>query len=129
MPSSTWPDRLARAFAVLRGAMLILFSAALILAPEQAVAGSSGEPARTLGLMFASRTVLLGIALAVLAIRRERAGLAWVLMADAALQLFDTAMAVVTHKGALALLPAALGAIDLWAGLILLRAARGLKDM
>jgi hypothetical protein len=124
MSSSTWSDRLARAFAVLRAAMVIGFSVLLIVAPEKAVAGSSSEPARTLALVFASRTILLGVALVVLAMARKREGLAWVLFADAALQLFDTGMAVVTHKQALAVLPAALGVLDVWAGLVLRRAAR-----
>lgn len=124
MPSSLWSDRLARAFAILRGAMLILFCALLIVAPERSMAGSSTEPARSLALVFASRTILLGIVLVVLAIRRRREGLGWVLLADAAFQLFDTGMAFATHKGALAVLPAALGALDVWAGLFLLRTAR-----
>jgi hypothetical protein len=123
MPSHVWSDRLARAFAVLRGAMVILFSVALIVAPEKAIAGSSTEPARSLALMVASRTILLGLVLVVLAIRGRRGALAWVLLADAALQVFDTGMALATHKGALAALPAALGALDVWAGLFLLRAA------
>ena len=124
MPSSSWSDRLARAFAVLRGAVVILYSVSLIIAPEKVMAGSSSEPARTLTLVFASRTILLGIAFVVLAIQGKRQGLAWVLLADSALQLFDTGMALVTHKGALAVLPAAIGVIDIWAGLVLLRAAR-----
>jgi hypothetical protein len=45
-------------------------------------------------------------------------------LADAALQLFDTGMAITTNKGVLAVAPAALGAVDLWAGLFLLRASR-----
>jgi hypothetical protein len=124
MPISIWSDRLARGFAILRGAMVVLFSVFLIVAPEKSMAGSSTEPARSLALIFASRTILLGIVLVVLAIRRRREGLAWVLLADAALQLFDTGMALATHKGALAVLPAALGAMDVWAALVLLRAAR-----
>jgi hypothetical protein len=124
MTSSRWSDRLARAFAILRGAMVVLFSVALVVAPEQTMPGSSSEPARSLALVFASRTILLGIALAVLAIGRRREGLAWVLLADAALQLFDTGMALATHKGLLAVLPATLCALDVWAGLVLLRTAR-----
>jgi hypothetical protein len=124
MSSSIWPDRLARAYAVLRAAVIILYSVLLIVAPEKMMAGSSSEPARTLALMFASRTILLGIAFAVLAIGRKREGLAWVLLADSALQLFDTGMAIVTHKQALAILPAALAVIDVWAGLVLRRTGR-----
>jgi hypothetical protein len=121
MPSNTWPGRLARAFAILRGAVLLLYSVMLFLAPEKVIAGSSNEPARTLALVFASRTLLLGIAFVVLAIRGKREWVAGLLLADAALQFFDTGMALVTHKGTLAILPAAIG---IWAGLVLLRAAR-----
>ena len=120
----TWSDRLARAFALFRGAVVIVFSVVLIAAPEQAMAGSSSEPTRTLALVFASRTILLGIAFIVLAIRRKREALAWVFLADSALQLFDTAMALATHKYALVVLPVAIGVVDAWAGLYLLRAAR-----
>ena len=119
-----WPDRLARAFAILRGAMLIVFCGFLIVAPEKAMPGSSIEPARTLALIFASRTILLGIAFVVLAIRCRPKALAWVFLADATLQLFDTGMALAMNKGVVAVLPAALGALDVWAALVLLRAAR-----
>jgi hypothetical protein len=122
MHRKTGSDRVARAFALFRGAVVIVFSVVLVTAPEQAMAGSSSEPARTLALVFASRTILLGIAFIVLAIRRKREALAWVLLADSALQLFDTAMALVTHKYALVVLPAAIGVMDVWAGLFLLRA-------
>jgi hypothetical protein len=47
-----------------------------------------------------------------------------VLLADAALQVFDAGMSLATHKGAVAVLPAALGAIDVWAALVLVRASR-----
>jgi hypothetical protein len=122
--NSTWSERLALAFAILRGVMLIGFSALLVSMPEQALPGSSTEPAWSLALMFASRTILLGTTLLVLAMGRKRQALGWVLLADAALQVFDTAMAIVTHGDAMALLPAALGALDVWAGLFLLRAAK-----
>src|SRR4051794_37228746 len=94
---------LIRAFAILRGAMLTLFSVFLIAAPEQAMAGSSTEPTRSVALMVASRTILLGTVLVVLAIRGKREGLAWVLLADGALQVFDVGLALAMHKGALAI--------------------------
>jgi hypothetical protein len=121
---SPWSERLAYAVAILRGAMVIVFCVLLVVAPETAMPGSSAEPARSLALMFAGRTILLGIVLVGLAIGRKREGLGWVLLADAVLQVFDTGMALATAKGALALLPAALGALDVWAGLLLLRAGR-----
>jgi hypothetical protein len=62
--------------------------------------------------------------LVVLALRRAREGLGWVLLADAVFQLFDTGMALATNKGFVAVLPAVLGAVDVWAGLFLLRVAR-----
>jgi hypothetical protein len=112
---------LARGFAVLRGLMLVVFMVCLIVVPEKALPGSSSEPARSVALMFASRTLVLGSALIVLAIRDRRQGLGWLLLADAALQLFDVGMAVAAHKGVVVLAPAALGALDVWAGLVLLR--------
>lgn len=123
MPS-VWFDRAARGFAVLRGFMLVLFSVFLVVAPEKSMAGSSAEPARSLALVFSSRTILLGIALVVLAVTRRRRGLGWVLCADAVLQLFDAGMALAMHKGALAIVPVALGALDVWAGIFLLRTSR-----
>jgi hypothetical protein len=90
MPSSNWPNRLATAFAILRGTMLVAVSLALVFVPEQALPGSATEPARSLGLMFASRTILLGGMLIGLAIARKREGLGWVLLVDAILQVFDT---------------------------------------
>lgn len=116
-------ETLARVFAFLRGSMLLLFMAFLVLSPEQALAGSSTEPARSLALMIASRTTLLATLLVVLALRFRRDGLAWLLLADAALQLYDVGMALAMHKGAVAVLPAALGALDLWAALSLRRGA------
>jgi hypothetical protein len=41
----------------------------------------------------------------------------------AAIKLFDTGLALAMQKGAVAVLPAVLGALDVWAGLALLRAA------
>jgi hypothetical protein len=124
MPTNTWSERLARVYAVLRAAMLIVFMLALVLAPEKAMPGSSSDPARRLALMFASRTILLAVALVILAVRGQRKGLAWVLLADAVLQVFDTGMAFATGKAALAPFPAILGCLDTWAGLSLLRASR-----
>jgi hypothetical protein len=109
--------------------MLVLFSAFLVVAPERAMAGSSAEPARSLGLIVASRTILLGLVLIALALGRKREGLGWVLLADAALQIFDTGMALATGKGALGILPLALCALDVGAAVLLLRGARGSREM
>jgi hypothetical protein len=124
MPNSNWPPRLATAFAILRGMMLVAFSLAMVFMPEQALPGSAIGPARSLGLMLASRTILLGSVLISLAVTRKRAGLGWVLLADALLQVFDTGMAIAEHGNAVALLPAALCGLDAWAGIVLLRSAR-----
>lgn len=124
----SWPDRLARGFALLRGVMLVGFSIFLLAAPEQAMPGSSTDPARSLALVFASRTILLGLALALLAVLGARRGLGWLLLADAALQVFDVGLAIATGQGAVAALPAALGLLDVWAGLTLLGVARRARE-
>lgn len=116
-----WPHRLALAYAVIRGTMLIAFSVALVFRPEQMMPGSTSEPARTLVMVFTSRTILLGLSFLVLAARDRPVGLGWVFLADVALQVFDTAMSVAMDQGAVGALPAALGALDLWAGVTLLR--------
>jgi hypothetical protein len=123
MTANPWSDRLVRAYAFVRAFMIVSFSVLLVAAPEKAMAGSASEPARSLAQVFASRSILLGLVFVVLAVRRARVGLGWVFLADGALQLFDTGMAIATNKGALAFLPAALGVLDIWAGLLLLRAA------
>jgi hypothetical protein len=58
--------------------MLLLLSVFLVIAPEQAMSGSSIEPARSLPLIFASRTFFLAVLIA-LAITRKREALAWAL--------------------------------------------------
>jgi hypothetical protein len=114
-------DLIARAYAILRGVMVLVFCAFLIFTPEQMMPGSSLEPARSLALVFASRTILIGLVMVALALRRRRDALAWVLIADAALQAFDTALALAQHKGAITLMPLLLGVIDVWAARVLLR--------
>ena len=84
--------------------------------------GTSAEPARTLGLMFASRTILLGIAFIALAARRSARPLAWVFFADAALMLFEMVMAVATADFGLAAGGLVIGTLEVWAGRTLQRA-------
>lgn len=120
----SWPGSVARGLALLRGLVLLAFVALLILVPEKVMPGSSSQPARSLALMVVSRTALLGLSLVVLTITNHRKALGWLLLADAALQVFDTGMAIATAKGAVAILPAAICALDSWAGLVLLRSAR-----
>jgi hypothetical protein len=106
--------------------MLLFFAVLFFVAPETAMTGSSVAPARTLALMFASRTFVVGLALVLLALRGKREGLAWVLFADAAFQLFDAGMAVASDKGALAVLPLVIGGIDAWVGITQLRVGRAI---
>jgi hypothetical protein len=124
MATIRWPERLAYAFAILRGTMLVVFAVFLMVAPEQAMPGSEVEPARSLGLIVASRTILLGSLMIGLTITRKHEGLGWVLLADAALQVFDAGMSIAMGKGAATILPIALGALDAWVGRFLLQSAR-----
>jgi hypothetical protein len=127
MSSTTRTERIAYGLAFLRGAILIAFSLALVLAPEDVMPGTSAEPARTLGLMFASRTILLGVAFIALALRRRARPLAWVFFADAVLMLFEMAMAVATDELGLAFGGLVIGALELWAGRTLHRATTELS--
>ena len=122
MPSPKRTERIAYGLAFLRGALLIAFSLALALAPDDVMPGTSVEPARTLGLMFASRTILLGIAFIALALRRVARPLAWVFFADATLMAFEIVMAVATDKLDLAVGGLVIGALEVWAGRSLSRA-------
>jgi len=124
MPSTTRTERIAYGLAILRGAILVAFSLALVFAPEDVMPGTSAEPARTLGLMFASRTILLGVAFIALAARGMARPLAWVFFADAALMLFEVAMALATDKIDLAVGGLVIGALEVWAGRTLHRASR-----
>lgn len=124
MPNGSSSHRLLRALAVVRGLMLILFMVALLVIPEKVMPGSSGEPARRLALFFISRTILLGASFIVLAIRGRITGLGWVFLADATLQVFDTGLTLAMRQGALAILPALIGALEFWAGLVLVRSGR-----
>jgi hypothetical protein len=122
MASKTRSERIAYGLALVRGAILIAFSLALALAPEDVMPGTSAEPARTLGLMFASRTILLGVAFITLALRRSARPLAWVFFADASLMLFEMVTAVATNELGLAVGGLVIGTLELWAGRTLQRA-------
>lgn len=125
MPSTTRAERIAYVLAYLRGAILIAFSLAFALAPDDVMPGTAAEPARTLGLMFASRTILLGVAFIALAWRRATRALAWVFFADATLMAFEMVMSVATDKLDLAIGGLVIGGLELWAGRTLLRASAG----
>jgi hypothetical protein len=104
--------------------MVFAFCAFLILAPERMTPGSSAEPARSYALVFASRSILLGIVMIALAVKARREALAWVFLADAALQAFDTALSVAQGNGAVSIMPFALGVLDVWAAVVLRKTAR-----
>lgn len=127
MPSPARTERIAYGLALLRGAILIAFSLALVFAPEDVMPGTSAEPARTLGLLFASRTILLGVAFIALALRKRARLLAWVFFADAALMLFEMVMAVATDELAMAAGGLVIGALEVWAGRTLQRATTELS--
>ena len=101
--------------------MVFAFCAFLIFAPERMTPGSSAEPARSYALVFASRSILLGIVMIALAVKQKREALAWVFLADAALQAFDTALAISQRGGAVWVMPLALGVLDVWAAQVLRR--------
>lgn len=128
MSSPTRSERIAYGLAFLRGAILIAFSVSLAAMPEDVMPGTSVEPARTLGLMFASRTILLGIAFITLAARRMARPLAWVFFADAALMLFEIVLSVATDKLDLAIGGVVIGALEIWAGTTLRRAAASARS-
>jgi len=76
---------------------------------------------RSLLLMVGSRTILLGLGMLALWLTGRREALAWTLMGDGALQLFDALMAVVQRKRTLAALPFVLFLLDGWAAITLMR--------
>lgn len=115
-------ERIAYGLAYVRGAILVAFSLGLSFAPEDVMPGTSAEPARTLALMFASRTIVLGVAFIGLALRKQARSLAWVFFADAALMLFEVVLSVATDKLDLAVGGVVIGALEIWAGRTLRRA-------
>jgi SAM-dependent methyltransferase len=74
------------------------------------------------GVMFASRTLLIGVAFIALALRRKAQPLAWLFFADAALMLFEVALALATDKLELVVGGLVIGALEAWAGRTLTRA-------
>ena len=79
------------------------------------------ESERSLLWMVVSRTLLLALGMLALWVTKQREALAWTLMADASLQLFDALVAVYRRKHALAALPAVLCLLGGLAGIALLR--------
>jgi hypothetical protein len=102
--------------------MLTVITVPWVLRKMRAPIGGQaiGEQERSLLLMAASRTILLGLAMLVLTLTGRREALAWTLLADAALQLFDTGQALAGRKRNLAVMPFVLCLLDAWAGLTLM---------
>lgn len=123
MTTSSRTERIAYGLALLRGGVLVVFALALAFAPDDVMPGTAAEPARTLGLMFASRTILLGAAFIALALRRRAQPLAWVFVADATLMLFETVLAIATNQLELAIGGIVIGGLEVWAGRALHRAS------
>lgn len=110
--------RFAHVIAFLRALLAFVFSIAFIAAPEQLLPGSSLEPARALALLFVSRNLAFAIALTVLAARRIDRALAWLLIADVALQIFDASIA----HDASSMMPLLIGLLEAVAARQLLKA-------
>lgn len=110
--------RLAMGYAILRGVMLTLLTvpwlAGKLRSPE------TTESERSLAWMVWSRTVLLGAAILVLAFGGRAGAVAWAILGDGVLQLFDAVLALARRKRRLAVLPAILCLVDGVAGLALI---------
>jgi hypothetical protein len=112
------PVRAAVGFAVLRGFMLAVLTVPWL---AQKVRRAEAAPAeRSLAWMAASRSILLGVALLSLSFGARREALAWVLLGDGALQLFDALHALSLRTRRLAVLPAILCLLDGGAGMTLM---------
>ena len=111
-------SRIALYFAIVRGFQLAGLTVPWLLHKVRRADATESE--RSLALMIASRSILLGLAIVALGLANRRATLAWVLIADALLQLFDALVAIALGKRKLAILPAALCALDGFSGIILL---------
>jgi hypothetical protein len=111
--------RIAIGFAILRGFMLAVLSVPWLAQKLRRPDATPSE--RSLAWMAGSRAILLGVAILVLSFGKRRDALAWVLLGDGVLQLFDTLQALGQRKRALAALPAILCLLDGWAGIVLMR--------
>jgi len=114
----TVSSRIALIFAVLRGLQLAALTVPWLL--QRLRRADTTEAERSLVLMIASRSVMLGFVIVVLGLANRRETLGWALLADGLLQLFDALLAIFLRKPIVAILPAALCILDGLAGLILL---------
>jgi hypothetical protein len=110
--------RIALGFAILRGFQLAALTVPWIL--QKVRRADATESERSLVLMIGSRSILLGLAIVVLALTSRREMLGAVLIGDGLLQLFDAVHALALGKRVVAVLPAALCLLDGLAGITLL---------
>ena len=113
----TISSRIALGFAILRGVQLAALTVPWVV--HKLRRADATEPERSLVLMIGSRSILLGLAIVVLAVANRREALGWVLIGDGLLQLFDTVHALAQGKRSVAVLPAALCLLDGLAGVLL----------
>ena len=114
----TVPSRIALGFAMFRGLQLAVLTVPWLL--QKVRRADATESERSLVLMISSRSILLGLAIAILGLANRREALGWVLIGDGLLQLFDALLAVALRKRAVAVVPAILCVLDGVAGIILL---------
>jgi hypothetical protein len=114
----TVSSRIALGFAILRGFQLAALTVPWLL--QKVRRADATESERSLVLMVGSRSILLGLAIVVLAFTSRREALGWVLIGDGSLQLFDAIHAFALRKRTVAVLPAALCILDGWAAITLL---------
>jgi hypothetical protein len=114
----TVSTRIAWGFAIFRGIQLAALTVPWLL--QKVRRRDATEAERSLVLMIGSRSIVLGLAIVALALSNRRETLGGVLIGDGLLQLFDTLHALAQGKRTLAILPAALCALDGWAGVTLL---------
>jgi len=110
--------RIAVGIAIFRGFMLAVLTVPWLA--QKIRRPDATESERSLAWMAGSRAILLGVAILLLAFASRREALAWVLLGDGVLQLFDALQALRLRKRNLAVLPAVLCLLDGWAGLTLL---------
>jgi hypothetical protein len=105
-------------FAVLRGFMLTALTVPWLA--QKIRRADATESERSLVLMVGSRTILLGLGILALWLTNRREAVAWALLGDGVLQLFDALLALAQRKRTLAVLPTILCLLDGWAGATLM---------
>ncbi len=114
----TISSRIALGYAIVRGVQLAALTVPWLLHKVRRADATESE--RSLVLMVASRSIVLGLAIVVLAFMNRPAALGWVLVADGLLQLFDAVHALALRQRAVAVLPTALCIFDGLAGITLI---------